>query len=132
LAAATKLAAEMVGAYGMGDSPVSFRAANGGAFGGDFVAQVLGDPKARKAVDRILTDAKHDTSCILADHRYLVDALRLALLENEELVGEKIVDILHEAEAKTLVGSRTLVDLRSFEPRIIEVAKHDEDSDRTT
>ena len=131
LAAATKLAADMVGSYGLGDSPVSFRAAQGGALDGDFVARVLSDPKARKAVDRILGDAKHDTAVLLADHRYLVDALRLALLEREELVGGEIIAVLRDAEAQALSGSRALVDLRARDPRIIEITRRDEDVDRT-
>ncbi len=131
LAAATKLAAEMVGSYGLGDAPVSFRAAQGGAFAGDFVAQVLNDPKARKAVDRILLDAKHDTTAILADHRYLVDALRQALLEREELVGDEIIDVLREAETAALAGSTALVDLRERNPRVVEIQRRDEDSSPT-
>jgi len=131
LATATKLAADMVGSYGLGDAPVSFRAAQGGAFAGDFVAQVLNDPKARKAVDRILLDAKHDTTAILADHRYLVDALRQTLLEREELVGDEIIDVLREAETAALAGSTALVDLRDRNPRIIEIKQRDGDSQPT-
>jgi len=126
LAAATKLAVDMVGSYGLGDTPVSFRAADGGALGGDFVAQVLADPKARKAVDRLLGDAKHDTARVLADHRYLVEALRTALLEREELVGLDIINVIRQAEEDALAGSGALVDLRSRDPRIVEIARRDE------
>jgi len=122
LAGATKLAVDMVGSYGLGDTPTSFRAADSGALGGDFVAQVLADPKARKAVDRILADSKYDTTRILADHRYLVEALRGALLEREELDGEAILAVLRRAESEALAGSKALVDLRSRNPRIIEMS----------
>jgi ATP-dependent Zn protease len=122
LAAATKLAVDMVGSYGLGDAPTSFRAVDGGAFSGDFAAQVLADPKARKAVDRILADAKYDTGSILADHRYLVEALRTALLEKEELDGEAILAVLREAESEALSGDKALVDLRARDPRIIEIS----------
>jgi ATP-dependent Zn protease len=121
LAAATKLAVDMVGSYGLGDVPTSFRAADTGALGGDFVAQVLADPKARKAVDRILADSKYDTTRILADHRYLVEALRGALLEREELDGPAILAVLRQAESEALAGNQALVDLRSRDPRIIEI-----------
>jgi len=131
LAAATKLAVDMVGSYGLGDTPVSFRAADSGALGGDFVAQVLGDPKARKAVDRILGDAKHDTSRILTDHRYLVEALRTALLEREELVGLEIINVIRQAEEEALAGSNALVDLRARDPRIIEISRRDIDETET-
>ncbi len=137
LAAATKLAVDMVGSYGLGDTPTSFRAADGGALGGDFVAQVLSDPKARKAVDRILADAKFDTTRILADHRYLVDALRAALLEREELDGEAILAVLRAAESEALAGNKALIDLRSRDPRIIEISpehtrNRSDDPDRNT
>ena len=121
LAAATKLAVDMVGSYGLGDAPTSFRAADSGALGGDFVAQVLADPKARKAVDRILADAKYGAGRILADHRYLVEALRDALLEKEELDGEAILAVLREAESEALAGNEALIDLRARDPRIIEI-----------
>lgn len=135
LAAATKLAVDMVGSYGLGDAPTSFRAADSGALGGDFVAQVLADPKARKAVDRILADSKYDTARILADHRYLVEALRGALLEREELDGEAILTVLRQAESDALAGDKALVDLRSRNPRIIEISpeytrKRSDDPDR--
>ena len=126
------MAADMVGSYGLGDAPVSFRAADAGALSGDFVAQVLNDPKARKAVDRILLDAKHDTVSILTEHRYLVEALRHALLERDELIGDEIVDVLREAETTALAGSTALVDLRERNPRIIEIKRRDEDATPTT
>jgi hypothetical protein len=36
---------------------------------------------------------------LLDQHRYLVEALRDALIERHELVGEEITDILEAAEA---------------------------------
>ncbi len=131
LAAATKLAVDMVGSYGLGDAPVSFRAADGGALGGDFVAQVLADPKARKAVDRILGDAKHDTMRILTDHRYLVEALRRSLLERDELVGDEIITVLRDAETHALEGSRALIDLRARDARIVEIVPRDQDHEKS-
>jgi hypothetical protein len=35
---------------------------------------------------------------MLDDHRHLVVALRDELLVREELVGDEIIDVLHEAE----------------------------------
>ena len=37
---------------------------------------------------------------LLDDNRHLVIALRDELLEREELVGDEIVDVLHEAEKR--------------------------------
>jgi hypothetical protein len=37
---------------------------------------------------------------LLDDHRHLVIALRDELLERSELVGDEIVDVLREAEAR--------------------------------
>ena len=44
----------------------------------------------------------------LLDHnRHLVVALRDELLEREELVGDEIVDVLHEAEKRRGIAAST-------------------------
>ena len=113
LAAATSLAADMVGSFGLGGSLISFRALDPGIAGGNLVARVLADPTSRKVVDRLLKDAKHEATRLLADHRHLVEALRDELLEREELAGDEIVAVLHEAEARRVAREENvLIDLR--------------------
>ncbi|MBT8207312.1 MAG: AAA family ATPase [Acidimicrobiia bacterium] len=120
LAAATNLATEMVGSYGLGGSLISFRAADKGAFGGNLVASILSDSKARSTVDCILNDAKHEVQRQLSEHRYLVEALRDALLEHNELIEHEILDVLRVAEERALVDGNLVVDLRDPHGRLIE------------
>ena len=113
LAAATGIAVEMVGSLGLGGSLVSFRTIEPGLVGGNLAAQVLGDDRARAAVERLLDDQKVVVTALLRDNRHLVSALRDALLSREELVTREIAEVLEEAEAVR----RPMVDITgSLEP----------------
>ena len=109
LATATTLAAEMVGAQGLGGSLISFRAVDDGPLGGNLAAKVLADSVAREAVDRLLNEQKDLVAVLLAAHRPVVEALRDALLEREELVGREIQDVIETAARER----RVVVDLRA-------------------
>jgi ATP-dependent Zn protease len=99
LAAATGIAVEMVGSLGLGGSLVSFRTIEPGLVGGNLAAQVLGDDRARSAVERLLDDQKVVVTALLRDNRHLVAALRDALLTREELVTREIAEVLEAAAA---------------------------------
>jgi len=100
LAYATNVAAEMVGSCGMLGSLTSFAAiAQGGSSDGNFVGRVLSDGPARAQVEGTLQAQQAMVTALLDQHRYLVEALRDALMERHELVGEEITDILEAAEA---------------------------------
>ncbi len=104
LVSATQIAAEMVGSMGVGGSLVSFRAMDGGPLGGNLVAKVLADPKARGLLEDLLQDQKAVTRRLLSENRHIVEALRDALLEREELVGREILEVVEEAcRARDLV-----------------------------
>jgi cell division protease FtsH len=105
LIAATNAAVEMVGSMGLGGSLVSFRALDPGAFGGNLVAQVMADDRGRDAVERVLADQKRHVVALLESHRHLVEALRDALLDRQELVDTEIIEVLHEAEAAKMAGT---------------------------
>ena len=97
------------GSLGMAGSLVSYEAAAhpGGA---NLVAKVLASDSARTEVEHILDEAKATTRRLLEANRHLVEALRDALLEREELVGEEILDVIRDAEdASTVVDLRTAV-----------------------
>ena len=64
------------------------------------MSKVLGDEEARRSVERILEQAKADVRTLLDTHRHLVVALRDALLDTDELVGDEILDVLQRAEAE--------------------------------
>jgi cell division protease FtsH len=93
----------MVGALGMTDSLVSFMAMEEGLNERNVVAKVLSDPDGRARTDRLLQDAKQAVKEQLDLHRPLVEALRDALLEREELIGDEILEVLDQAEAALVV-----------------------------
>jgi ATP-dependent Zn protease len=98
---ATNVAAEMVGSVGMAGSLISYAAVASGAFSSTNIAgRVLGDHDGRAAVEEILQTQKLQVSALLESNRHLVEALRDALLEREELVGTQITDVLEEARRK--------------------------------
>jgi ATP-dependent Zn protease len=104
LAHATRIAAQMVGAFGMAGSLVSFEAIEAGPITQGIVGKVLANEDARAAVERLLDQAKADVHSLLDNNRHLVVALRDELLTTEELVGDEIIDCLHEAEERHRLG----------------------------
>jgi cell division protease FtsH len=96
LAAATRLAAHMVGAYGMAGSLISVEAAQGP---GDLVSKVLSDEACRKKVDQLLEAARDEARHVLVSYRPVVEALRDALVVRDELVGEEITEVVQAAVA---------------------------------
>ena len=97
---ATKIASQMVGSFGMAGSLVSYEAIEAGPITQGIVGKVLGNEDARAAVERLLEQAKADVQKILDDNRHLVIALRDELLAKEEIIGDEIVEVLREAEAR--------------------------------
>jgi ATP-dependent Zn protease len=101
LASATQTAALMVGALGMAGSLISYEAvAEGLVSRKNLVGKVLADGEARERVEALLQEQKERVRGVLAENRDLVDALRDALLARDELVGEEIVAVIHEALAR--------------------------------
>ena len=110
---ATNAAAEMVGAHGMEGSLLSWLAVQNSSFSDtNIVGRVLADDRGRDAVERLLQEQKSTAKALLAQNTHLVEALRDALLEREELVGREITDVLERAAAAPRVvdltdGART-------------------------
>ena len=98
LSYATTVAAQMVGAVGMGGSLISLAAVQSGALSGsNLVGRVLADPTGRAAVETILSDQKQVAKELLTANRHIVEALRDALIERHELVGRQIGDVIDSA-----------------------------------
>jgi cell division protease FtsH len=98
LLSATKVACEIVGAAGMGGSLVSLAAYNQGPFGGtDLVGRTLADPSTRPEVDRLLAVSKARARAMLDANRHILEALRDALLDRDELIGEEITAVCEAA-----------------------------------
>jgi ATP-dependent Zn protease len=108
LAQATRMASQMVGAFGMAGSLLSLDAAQG-ALGEDLVSKVLSDEPSREAAEKILTEAKADAERLLVGHQPIHAALRDALLDKGELVGEEILDVIRAAILRDELDS---IDLR--------------------
>jgi cell division protease FtsH len=94
LAAATTLGAQMIGACGMGASLISVAAAGNGLFSGGLVEKVLADEHARVELDALLASSRDAAKAIVNEHAVVVEALRDALLERDELVGSEITDVI--------------------------------------
>ncbi len=109
LAAATRLAADVVGAHGMGGSLVSLAAVEQSSLGQTNLAgRVLSDARARDEVDQLLATGRERVLDLLAGNIDLVGALRDALLDRDELVGDEIAAVLDGAAAM----SERVIDIR--------------------
>jgi cell division protease FtsH len=105
LQAATQIAAVYVGVYGMGKSLISAAAVNDPMMGGSPVAAVLSDPDRRKEVDGILNECRKRVRALLAEKTHVVEGVRDALLEREELIGDEIEALMAE------LGEREPIDV---------------------
>ena len=94
LAAATTIGAQMIGACGMGASLISVAAIGNGFESGGLVDKVLGDKAARAELDALLMSSCDAAKDIVSRHPEVVEALRDALLEHDELVGVEITDVI--------------------------------------
>jgi len=98
LAVATETAAAMVGALGMAGSLVSYEAvAEGAITNRNLVARVLSDSEGKRRVDELLFAQKQRAMALLGDNRDVVEGLRDALMERDELVGEEILEVIRMA-----------------------------------
>jgi cell division protease FtsH len=94
LSTATIIGAQMIGACGMGDSLISIAAAGTGILSGGLVEKVLADSDARAELDALLASSRDRARAIVAEHAAVVEALRDALIERDELVGREITDVI--------------------------------------
>jgi len=98
LAAATQVAATMVGALGMAGTMVSYEAMDAGPIvSGNLVAKVLSDDDGKRRVEDILNAQKERVAALLEENRDVVEALRDALIERDELVGDAITEVIDRA-----------------------------------
>jgi cell division protease FtsH len=101
LTAATTLAAQMVGSFGMGSSLVSYEAVDNGHHSApNIVAKVLTNEDTKKEVEEILRRHRDQVAYLLENNRDLVEALRDALLEHDELLGDEIMTVIEKTVAE--------------------------------
>jgi cell division protease FtsH len=98
LQAATTGACQMIGQLGMGTTLVSSSAMEVPA--GGIVSKVLANDGTRAEVEELLASSKASVTQMLGDHRSVVEALRDALLERQELIGEEIVGVIRDSQVR--------------------------------
>ena len=98
LASATATACQMVGVLGMGSSLI-VDGTPGLMGSGDPAAKVLQCDSGRVEVEHLLARSKAEARSMLKQNRHLVEALRDALLERDELVGDEIAGVIRNAGA---------------------------------
>ena len=106
LQAATNAACQMVGTLGMGSTLISAGALEvpGGA---NIVSKVLSTDAGRDEVEELLRRAKAEAREMVESNRHVVETLRDALLEHEELIGSEILEVI--ASARPPVGDTLVV-----------------------
>jgi cell division protease FtsH len=94
---ATRTAAAYVGVFGMGKRLSSVAAAGPGPFGDiDPIGRVLSDKARADEIDSLLADCKDRVRNLLLKKRHVVEGIRDALLEREELIGDEIEMLMAE------------------------------------
>jgi cell division protease FtsH len=92
---ATTLAAQMVGSLGMAGSLFSYEAIEGPY--ANVVAKVASTDDGKAKVEDLLNRARDEVRVILTEHTPMVERLRDALLERDELIGDEITAALEAA-----------------------------------
>jgi cell division protease FtsH len=97
LQAATYQASRYVGQFGMGKSLISAPPALN-PLTGDLnpVQNVLSDPDRKKEVDELLESCRTQVRALLLQKRHVVEGIRDALLDREELIGDEIEELMAE------------------------------------
>jgi len=111
LASATTTACQMVGALGMGstlivDTSVSLAGPS------DVASKVLSLDDGRAEVERLLARSKSEALTMLKQNRYVVESLRDALLERDELVGPEIMTVILAARPELHPATKRIGELR--------------------
>jgi cell division protease FtsH len=96
LAAATTIAAQLIGLVGAGESLLSLEAAEM-HLAGNMAAKVLADSRSRAQADELLNHAADKSACMLLEHRVALLAVADALCEHDELTGDLVHEIVAEA-----------------------------------
>jgi ATP-dependent Zn protease len=104
LQAATVSACQMVGQLGMGTTLVSASAMEYPS--GGIVSKVLSTDSGRAEVEDLLAESKASAVRMLEEHRHVVEALRDALLDREELIGEDILAVITASQPGISMADR--------------------------
>lgn len=95
---ATWAAATMVGLFGMGEELYSFGTIPNELAGGSSIGALLRDGEVRDQANKILAEARAEIESLLREKSAIVEGVRDALLEREEIVGEEIEKLFTDLE----------------------------------
>ncbi|MCA1738715.1 MAG: hypothetical protein LC740_07805 [Actinobacteria bacterium] len=79
----------MVGLFGMGKELYSFGTVPN-EMSGSSIGALLRDGEVREKANKILTEARSEIEALLREKSIIVEGVRDALLEHEEILGEEI------------------------------------------
>lgn len=102
LQAATVAACQMIGSLGMGSTLISSAALD---MPGNIVTKVTAVDAGREEVERLLRGAKDRVRKMLDEHRHVIETLRDALLDRDELVGPEILEVIASAKPTSDLSS---------------------------
>jgi cell division protease FtsH len=95
---ATWAAATMVGLFGMGKELYSLGTLPN-EMTGSSIGTLLRDGEVREEANKILAEGRTEIEALLREKSYIVEGVRDALLEREEILGEEIEKLFAELEA---------------------------------
>jgi ATP-dependent Zn protease len=98
LKTATYVAALMVGSLGMDGTLFSYEAMHMPS-SANIVAKVASSDEGKARIEERLSAARLRVRAMLTENRHVVEALRDALLERHELIGDEILEVIHAAVA---------------------------------
>jgi hypothetical protein len=90
----------MVGLFGMGKDLYSFGTIPNELAGGSSIGTLLRDGSVREEVNEILAGARKEIEDLLREKSAIVEGVRDALLEREEIIGEEIDRLFARLEAR--------------------------------
>jgi ATP-dependent Zn protease len=103
LMAATTLTAQMIGSLGMDGTLFSYEAVQMPS-AANIVAKVSSTDDGKARIEERLSAARLRARAMLAENRHVVEALRDALLDRHELIGDEILDVIQGAVAGSTAG----------------------------
>jgi ATP-dependent Zn protease len=118
LLAATTVAAHMIGSLGMDGTLFSYEAMELPS-AANIVARVASTDDGKARIEERLGAARLRARAMLAENRHVVEALRDALLERYELIGDEILEVIHEAVAHA--GADTKVVDLGADPKVVDL-----------
>ena len=122
LIAATNVAAHMIGSLGMDGTLFSYEAMEMPT-AANIVARVASTDEGKARIEERLGAARLRARTMLTENRHVVEALRDALLERYELIGDEILEVVQAAVA---VNGAQEADIRELDVGCIPLADLEE------